>query len=352
MSIQKKLPIGVMTAIITPFNADKSIDGTGFDQLIRFQHSQGAVGIIPSGTTGESSTLSEVEHDFINSRALILCRGKLFVLGGCGANNTDEAICRVGKFFKAGGRAVLLVDPYYNGPSSLEIRKEYYEPIAKMFPGVAIVPYIIPGRTGCKLLPGDLAILAKKFPNIVAVKEATGDFANMRMVKHMAPEGFQIFSGDDDKTFDMMDTAGIDACGVISVISNIAPLAVSMMCQALIAGEIEGAKIVRNKLEPLFKLVTIFAPSDSQEGENDKFRNPLPIKTMMNVLGMPSGPCRRPLGKMSLLGLNKVREGLTFVWRNNPEVLKPIEEFFHVNLDRRLASDRIWAELAYPKEKR
>ncbi len=341
------IPNGALTALITPFTERGDIDWKGFLQLIEFQAHEGISGIVPVGTTGESPTLNEHEHDFVNSRTIDAKSG-LFILNGCGSNCTEEALHYVERVSGFGGQAVLLVDSYYNGPSSLELRREYYAPIAKEFPDILIVPYIIPGRTGCKLLPEDLGALSREFPNICTVKEATGDLGNMRAIRRMTSPSFQIFSGDDDKTLGMMTDPNVKACGVISVISNIAPFAVQKMCQAVFSGNLSGADETKAKLDPLFKVVTVLADR-GQHGLSiiDKFRNPLPIKTMMNGLGMPAGPCRQPLGKMSLLGVRMVHDALSSVWKDSPEVLLPIEEFFNVNIGARLADEEIWRALAY-----
>lgn len=349
MRVVRTIPSGALTALVTPFFKDGKIDEVSFAELIRFQICQGISGIVPAGTTGESPTLDRQEHELINMRAIIISDAKCFVLAGCGSNCTREAMHYVNEARNQCCRAVLLVDPYYNGPSSLEIREEYYGPIAEAFPSMTIVPYIIPGRTGCKLLPEDLAILHQKYPNICAVKEATGDVKNVEEIRRLLPEGFQIFSGDDDKTFSMMTNEAIKASGVVSVISNIAPAVVQKMCVALIQGKIDEAKILRDKLDPLFKLVTVMGTRTEFLGSFvlDKFRNPLPIKTAMNGLGMPSGVCRQPLGKMSENGVSIVRKALKEVWNQSPEILKPIGKHFDINIGKRLSCDRFWDKLSY-----
>ena len=343
-----RIPEGALTALVTPFVEDdgKAINWKGFKRLIEFQVNQGISGIVPAGTTGESPTLSEDEHKEMIFRTLVPA-SSTFILSGCGSNSTKEAMEYVRCVANYKGKAVLLVDSYYNGPSSLELRKEYYEPIARAFPNISIVPYIIPGRTGCKLLPEDLAILALKYPNICAVKEATGDLNNMMYTRALVSSDFQIFSGDDDKTYEMIVSA-IKACGVISVISNIAPAAVQKMCKALLQGDFATATIIKCKLQPLFEIVTVSVGRKTDIGKPiDKFRNPLAIKTAMNKLGMPSGPCRQPLGKMSKEGLQIVRSALINVRANSPEVFAPIEEFFGVDIDERLAKRKIWASFSY-----
>lgn len=340
-----KIPDGAYTALITPFNEDGIIDWKGLHKLIDFQVEQGISGIVPTGTTGESSTLTERQHR--NVIAETLKRGDIFVLAGCGSNCTEEMLPYVEHVADHGGKAVLLVDPYYNGPSSLEIRREYYEPVARRFPQLAIIPYIIPGRTGCALLPEDLATLNKEFPNICGVKEATGDMARMRKTRALTSPDFQIFSGDDDKTLEMMVAYNnIMACGVISVTSNVAPFAIQKMCKWMLKQDGCEATAIVCKLQNLFGIVTVVANRNGM-GIQDKFRNPLPTKTMMNILGMPSGPCRRPLGKMSVPGLIKVYDALKVVFDTWPEVLRPIEDFFKVDIAKRLADKSILESLLY-----
>lgn len=348
-----KIPEGALTALVAPFDSRGAIDWVSFDLLIDFQISQGVSGIVPAGTTGESCTLTRKEHECVMDFALRYNRNT-FVLPGCGSNCTAEAIHYVRRAVRFGAKAVLLVDPYYNGPSSLEIRREYYEAIARMFPDIAIVPYIIPFRTGCVLLSEDLAILHRDFPNICAVKEATGDLVRMRNVRHFTSPDFQIFSGDDDLTYEMMASWGIQASGVISVTANIAPATVQEMCRFLHDKNLPEAQKLAEKLEPLFKVVTVFAEriENIRKGleavvVKDKFRNPLPIKTMMAGLGMPVGPCRQPLGKMSPAGVAIVRQALMTVWGKNPEVLRPVEEFFNVDIDKQLSNEELWRSLAY-----
>ncbi|MBW1617054.1 MAG: dihydrodipicolinate synthase family protein, partial [Deltaproteobacteria bacterium] len=147
--------------------------------------------------------------------------------------------------------------------------------------------------TGTKLCAEDLALLKDEFSNIKAVKEATGDFDNMKKIRYFCSENFSIFSGDDANTYKMMTNPDILAAGVISVISNIAPKAIADMVN-------DKAKTIAFALAPLFNLVTFGASAKTPYGEVlYKFKNPLPIKTAMNILGMPAGKCRRPLGKMT-----------------------------------------------------
>jgi 4-hydroxy-tetrahydrodipicolinate synthase len=206
-----------------------------------------------------------------------------------------------------------------------------------------MVPYVIPGRTGTKLEVEDLAILHRKYKNVRSVKEATGDLERMAKTRNLLGEDFDILSGDDDKTFEMMTRNDIRASGVISVMSNIVPGPIGEMVRAIMSGNMERANRLKNILDTLFKVVTVNT-IESYEGFEvpTKFRNPLGIKTMMKGLGMPSGPCRPPLGKMTLKGLEVVRKALKVVYEKDKEVLMPIQDFYNINIEERLMNDRYW----------
>ncbi|MCW4007979.1 MAG: 4-hydroxy-tetrahydrodipicolinate synthase [Candidatus Bathyarchaeota archaeon] len=339
---------GCYTAIITPMTHIGEVDYEGLRSLVEFQVKEGVSGILAVGTTGESPTLDWNEHNKVIERVHEYAGEKCLTIAGTGSNSTQEAIEATAHAQHVGVKCVLLVDPYYNGPSSLEIRKEYVEPIAKRFPEVQIIPYVIPGRTGTQLLPQDLAVLHKEYPNVSAVKEATGDLENMRLTRKFCGPSFSILSGDDDKTYAMMTAADIAASGVISVASNVAPRAVNDMTSAILSGDLAKANKLAQALQPLFAIVTVKTQEQTPYGPvTCRARNPLACKTLMNVLGMPSGPCRRPLGKMTRNGLDVVLASARKVYEHNPEVLQPIEDFFDVDLSERLYNERFWQGLYY-----
>jgi len=338
---------GCYTALITPLKSDE-IDMDGLQQLVSFQIENGVQGIVAVGTTGESPTLKWDEHNTVIQAISEQCRNKCICIAGTGSNNTLEAIQATGHAVKSGVEAVLLVDPYYNGPSSLEIRKEYYEPIAKQFPDVSIIPYIIPGRTGTQLQAEDLAILTKSYKNIKAVKEATGDLENMKKTRTLCGKDFDIISGDDEKTYDMMCDPEIKATGVISVIANIAPKAVQEMVMSYQQGDYKTSEHLNQVLNPLFKIVTVITSEKTSMGSIDcRSRNPLPCKTLMSILGMPSGSCRKPTGKMTLNGLNYVLDTARTVYKNNPEIFEPVASFFDIDIEKRLSDTKLHNDLAY-----
>jgi 4-hydroxy-tetrahydrodipicolinate synthase len=275
-------------------------------------------------------------------------KGKCLCIAGTGSNNTSEALAATAHAAQEGADAVLLVDPYYNGPSSLEIRREYVAPIAAAFPDLEIIPYVSPGRTGAKLLPEDLAILNKTYPNVATVKEATGDLQNMRRTRECCGPDFTIMSGDDGLAFEMMTDRGINAAGVISVVSNVAPKAMAGLVRRLKAGDKAGAAALQNAVAPLFGLVTVTTQEKTPYGDVPcRARNPLAIKTFMALLGMPVGPCRRPLGKMTRKGLDAVLAIGRQVQSNNPEILQPVAEYFNVDINARLDNPEYQKGLCY-----
>ncbi|HET7838491.1 MAG TPA: 4-hydroxy-tetrahydrodipicolinate synthase [Rectinemataceae bacterium] len=339
---------GCYTALVTPFRPDGEVDYEGLRRLVDFQFSQGIDGILACGTTGESPTLDWSEHNKVTERVHEHSRGRGITIAGTGSNSTQEAIDGTVHAAHIGVEAVLLVDPYYNGPSSLEIRLEYVEPIARAFPKTLVIPYVIPGRTGTQLLPQDLAQLADAFPNVRSVKEATGDLDNMRLTRELCGKDYDILSGDDDKTFTMMTDPRIAASGVISVSSNVAPKAVGDLVRRVRTGDIEGARSLAAALKPLFEVITVKTVEKSPYGPVAcRARNPLATKTLMNLLGMPSGPCRAPLGRMTRAGLELVVQAARRVNEANPEILGPVGEFFGVDLSARLYDGKVLEGLCY-----
>ena len=344
---------GAWTALVTPMASDGAVDWHGLEKNFAFQIEQGITGLVPTGTTGESPTLTWEEHNSIIERTLKQAAGKCEVIAGTGSNSTQEAVESTEYAAEHGAKAALLVDCYYNGPSSLELKNEYYGVLAELFPDVFFVPYVIPGRSGTALSVEDLAILAADYPNIRAVKEATGDLDRMARTRRLLGADFFILSGDDDITYKMMTAPDIRAAGVVSVVSNVAPAAVAQMVRKLLAGDPASAEVVRDALSPLFGIVTVKAeserllPDGSAVRVQDRFRNPLAIKTLMNALGMPSGPGRQPLGKMTAEGVSVVRRAAREVWDRNPEILAPVGKFYGVDIEGRLSEDSVWSSLTY-----
>ena len=338
---------GCFTAIITPFKND-AVDYEGLRKLSDFQIKNGITGILAVGTTGESPVLTWDEHNRVIETVAEKTKDKCLCIAGAGSNNTKESLEGTKHAVAVGADAVLLVDPYYNGPSSIEIRKEYIAPVAEAAPGIEIISYVIPGRTGAQLLPEDLALLNEAYDNFNTVKEATNDLENMRRTRKCCGPDFTILSGDDGMTFEMMTNPEIKASGVISVATNVAPKAISQMVQRLRDGDQAGAKELLEALKPLFELVTVKTMEQTPFGEVVcRARNPLGYKTLMSILGMPSGGCRRPLGKMTRNGLETVLKAVRNVQANHPEILEPVAEFFNVDIEGRLNDPSTWDGLFY-----
>ena len=338
---------GCYTALATPF-AGEAVDYDGLDKLAAFQIESGITGILAVGTTGESPTLSWEEHIKVVEAVAKKTRERCICIAGAGSNNTAETLKACEHAAESGAEAILLVDPYYNGPSSLEIRREYVEPVARAFPGLDVIPYVIPGRTGAQLLPEDLAILNANFDNVSTVKEATGNVDNMKRTRACCGDDFMILSGDDGLTFQIMTDPEVRAAGVISVASNIAPAAVCRLVSLVNQGNIDEAAALEKALSPLFGLVTVVTTEKTPYGDVVcRARNPLGYKTLMTILGLPSGGCRPPLGKMSRQGLDRVLSAARSVQENNPEILAPLGEFFGVDVAARLSDPANWEGLSY-----
>jgi len=338
---------GCYTAITTPYKGD-TVDYEGLEKLVDFQIQNGITGILAVGTTGESPVLNWDEHNKVIEAVAQKTKGTCLCIAGTGSNNTAESFEGSKHAAEVGVNTVLLVDPYYNGPSSLEIRREYVAPIAVAFPDLDIIPYVIPGRTGAQLLPEDLALLYKSYPNVGTVKEATANLDNMRRTRQCCGDRFTIMSGDDGMTYEMMIDPRIKAAGVISVASNVAPKAITEMVQLLNQGNQSEAKTLMVKLEPLFSLVTVKTTEKTPYGEVVcRARNPLAYKVLMSILGMPSGMCRPPLGKMTQNGVNVVLEAARKVHTDSPEILQPVADFFNVDIGQRLENPENWEGLFY-----
>ena len=180
---------GVMTAIVTPFR-DGKVDEEAFRRLIDWQIEEGVNGLVPVGTTGESATLSHEEHRQVIEICVDQVKGRVKVLAGAGSNNTIEAIQLTEFAKKAGANGALLITPYYNKPTQ-EGLYQHYAAVAKAV-DLPIVPYNVPGRTGCNMLPETIGRLARDFSNIVGIKEATGSMKQGSEVVQSCPEGFSV----------------------------------------------------------------------------------------------------------------------------------------------------------------
>ena len=256
---------GVMTAIVTPFR-DGKVDEEAFRRLIDWQIEEGVNGLVPVGTTGESATLSHEEHRQVIEICVDQVKGRVKVLAGAGSNNTIEAIQLTEFAKKAGADGALLITPYYNKPTQ-EGLYQHYAAVAKAV-DLPIVPYNVPGRTGCNMLPETIGRLARDFSNIVGIKEATADLIHVSDLVEQCPEGFQILSGDD---FTVLPHIAVGGCGVISVTANVAPKLMADLCKATLAGDMDEARRLHFKLMPINRAMFLET-------------NPIPVKTAVCMM--------------------------------------------------------------------
>jgi 4-hydroxy-tetrahydrodipicolinate synthase len=270
---------GVLTALVTPFR-DGSIDEPALRDLVDRQIEAGVDGLVPCGSTGESATLSHAEHRRVVEIVVQATRGRVPVVAGTGSNSTREAIELTHHAKQAGADGALLISPYYNKPTQEGIVLHYAEIArATSFP---LLVYNIPGRTASNILPATLARIAD-VPQVVGVKEASGDLAQMAEVIARCPDDFTVLSGDDALTLPLLAIGGR---GVIATSSNVAPSAMVGMVRAWRSGDLEEARRAHYRLLPLFRV--LFCEI-----------NPIPVKAALAMMGMIGPEIRLPLTPLS-----------------------------------------------------
>ena len=289
---------GAITAIVTPFKEDESLDLDALKRLVEFQIRNKIDGIVPCGTTGESPTLNYEEHDEVIETVIAAVNGRVPVIAGTGSNCTKEAIEMTIKAADAGADASLQVCPYYNKPTPEGLFR-HFSAIARAV-DIPIIIYNIKGRTGINMETATLARLAREHSNIVAVKEASGDINQMQDVLNTLPKEFDVLSGDDNMTFPLMKLGGK---GVISVASNIIPNEIHNLAEYALKGDFKKAEELHNKLMPLFKGIFIET-------------NPTPIKAALAMKGMIKESYRLPMCEMqpeNKIKLKEILQGLKII---------------------------------------
>lgn len=278
---------GSMVAIVTPFKKGK-VDEKAMEKLIEWHIKEGTHAIVPCGTTGEASTLDFEEHYRVIEITVKIVNKRIPVIAGTGANSTDEAIMITKKAEKLGADAALLVTPYYNKPTQEGLFR-HYKAVAEST-GLPLILYNVPGRTAVNLLPATVARLAE-IPNIVGIKEATGDMKQVSEVIRLCGDKIAVISGDDFTTLPLLALGGK---GVISVTANICPKDVAEMYNAWEKGDIEKARQLHYKLEPLNQAMFIET-------------NPIPVKTALAMMGKIKEEFRLPLCEMSPANKEKLK---------------------------------------------
>lgn len=239
---------GCATALVTPFKADGAVDEEALTRLIEYQLTEGIKLLVPCGTTGESATMTEAEDQFVIRHAIEMARDRARVIAGTGSNSTAVAI-ENSKIAKAlGADAVLVVAPFYNKPTQQGLYA-HFRAIAEAV-DIPIVVYNVPGRTSCNIAAETTLRLARDCENIVAVKEASGNLAQIMEILRARPEGFSVLSGDDAFTFPMI---ALGADGLISVASNEAPKLMAGLVNLALEGNWDEARELHYRLLPLME---------------------------------------------------------------------------------------------------
>jgi 4-hydroxy-tetrahydrodipicolinate synthase len=285
---------GCGTALVTPFRRDQSLDEETLRKLVRRQIDAGIDFLVPCGTTGESPTLTRFEHLRVVEIAVEESGGKVPVLAGAGGYNTREVIELAKEIEERGADGILSVTPYYNKPSQ-EGLYQHYRTIASAT-RMPIVVYSVQGRTGVNVEPATLSRLAQ-IENIVGVKEASGNIAQMANVIHEVPSHFNVLSGDDSITIPLMALGGR---GVISVVSNEIPGPMAKLAQACLRGDFETARAIQARYLALMNV-------------NFVESNPIPVKAALGLMGLLDPVYRLPMCAPSASNLAKIEKVLESV---------------------------------------
>jgi len=276
MSLEIK---GCGTALVTPFRRDGSLDVPALRRLVQFQLREGIDFLVPCGTTGEAPTLEHDEYLDVIRVVVEEARGKVPVVAGAGGNSTRKVVDVVREIRPIGVQAILSVAPYYNKPTQ-EGLYQHFKTIAEST-DLPVILYNVPGRTSSNIEPATVARLSK-IPNIVGVKEASGSIVQQMEVLTAVERGFRVLSGDDAFTFPLMALGGV---GVISVVSNEAPGAMTRLARLLLEGGYDDARKLNAKLLPLMQVNFIET-------------NPIPVKAALSMMGMIEEVYRLPLVPM------------------------------------------------------
>jgi len=294
MTLQLDWLRGCATALVTPFKADGPVDEERLRELIEFQIAGGVRILVPCGTTGESVTMTEEENQLVIRTTVELSRGRAKVIAGTGSNSTAVTIKRSQEAKSLGVDGVLTVAPYYNKPTQ-EGLYAHFRAIAEAIDNLPVVIYNVPGRTSSNISAETTLRLARDVENIVAVKEASGNFSQIMEILRGRPEGFRVISGDDALTLAMIALGGD---GLISVASNEAPEMMSRMNDLALAGNWDEARALHYHLLPLMEA-------------NFLESSPGPVKAAMALMGLIEENLRLPLVPVQEKTRARMRDVLT-----------------------------------------
>ncbi len=297
--MKKTIFTGAGTAIITPFTAD-GVDYEALGRLLDDQIAQGIDAVVPTGTSGEGSTLTDAEHEEVIRFCVRRVNGRIPVIAGTGSNNTAHAIERTQTARNAGADAALLVTPYYNKTTQRGLIA-HYTAIADAG-GIDCVLYNVPSRTGMNMMPETLAALAEH-ERIVAVKEACGNISQVARERLLCGDRLDIYSGNDDQIVPILSLGGK---GVISVIANILPGETAGICRKFFAGDVAGAAAEQLRLLSLMNQLMIET-------------NPIPVKAACAAMGYGENRVRLPLVTMEEKNREKLLELMREAGIQTPE---------------------------------
>ena len=271
---------GAGVALITPFKENGEVNFEKLEELVEEQIAGGTDAIIACGTTGESSTMTHEEDDEVIRFICKKVNHRIPVIAGTGSNCTREAVSKSIAAEKAGADGLLVVTPYYNKATQKGLI-QHFTTIANAV-SIPVILYHIPGRTGVTMKPETIVTLCREVPNIVGVKEASGDFSAIAEIMHLSGGEIDVYSGNDDQIVPLLAMGGK---GVISVLSNVAPRQTHEICASFFRGDVETSR--RMQLEALPLINALFCEV-----------NPIPVKAAMNLMGKEVGPMRLPLTTM------------------------------------------------------
>lgn len=279
-------------ALVTPFKQDGEIDFDALKRLVEYQITNGTDYLVVLGTTAETPTLTEEEKEAVIQTIVSIVHGRVPLVLGMGSNNTQSLVKKIRTSDFNGIDALLSVTPYYNKPSQEGLYR-HYEAIAKASK-LPIILYNVPGRTGVNMLAETTLRLAHDFPNIVAIKEASGNFTQIDEIIKNKPERFSVISGDDGITYPLLT---LGAVGVISVIGNAFPYEFSRMVRLALNGDYQHALLIHHQFTELIKLLFV-------EG------NPAGVKSMLAAMGFIENRLRLPLVPTTITTYEKIRRVL------------------------------------------
>ena len=281
----------VVTAMVTPFHEDHSLDLEAARSLAAYLFEHGSESLVVAGSTGESPTLTHKEKLELFREIVDVAKGAGKIICGTGTYSTAETVELSREAEALGADGLLLVTPYYNKPPQRGLL-EHFTRVANAV-DLPIVAYNIPGRTGTRIEHDTLLRMAA-IPNIVGVKDSTGDFQSISKLISEAPPEFEVYSGDDWATFGYLCLGGV---GIVSVASHLVGDRIRQMCDLVFSGDVPAARKIHEELTPLFNALFITS-------------NPIPVKTALDLVGMPVGPPRLPLVPATSEERERIRKAL------------------------------------------